>query len=46
MTDDKPAPKPPLVLPPNCRDTTAEHVGTIIAIVGAIRTVKGTVDMF
>jgi hypothetical protein len=24
-----------LVLPPNCRDVTAEHVGTVIAIVGA-----------
>jgi hypothetical protein len=28
-------PRQPLVLPPNFRDTTAEHVGTIIGIVGA-----------
>jgi hypothetical protein len=25
----------PLVLPPNGRDVTAEHVGTVIGIVGA-----------
>jgi hypothetical protein len=34
---DKPAatpPRPPLVLPPNCRDA-AEKVGTIFGIVGA-----------
>jgi hypothetical protein len=24
-----------LVLPPNCRDVTAEKVGTVVAIVGA-----------
>jgi hypothetical protein len=28
-------PRPPLVLPPNCRDVTAEKVGTVIGIVGA-----------
>jgi Tfp pilus assembly ATPase PilU len=35
---DKPAPTPllaPLVLPPNCRDVTAEKVGTLVVIVGA-----------
>jgi hypothetical protein len=35
---DKPAPpppRPPLVLPPNFRDVTAEKVGTVIGIVGA-----------
>jgi hypothetical protein len=40
MTDN-PTPTPPrlssrgLVLPPNCRETTAEHTGTVTAIVGA-----------
>jgi hypothetical protein len=28
-------PRPPLALPPNFRDVTAEKVGTVIAIVGA-----------
>jgi hypothetical protein len=35
---DKPDPtpsRPPLVLPPNFRDVTAERVGTVIAIMGA-----------
>jgi hypothetical protein len=35
---DKPSPTPPhkpLVLPPNCRDVTAEKIGTVIGIVGA-----------
>jgi hypothetical protein len=35
---DKPAPTPPrapLVFPPNCRDVTAEKIGTVIGIVGA-----------
>jgi hypothetical protein len=35
---DKPNPVPPrqpLVLPPNCRDVTAEKIGTVIGIVGA-----------
>ena len=48
MTDNPPpAARPPLVLssrglalPPNCRDTTAEHAGTIIGIVGAPRPSK------
>jgi hypothetical protein len=39
MTDKKPEPttppRPPLVLPPNGRDVTAERVGTVVAIVGA-----------
>jgi hypothetical protein len=37
MTDN-PAPtppRPPLVLPSNCRDVTAERVGTVIGIIGA-----------
>jgi len=29
------SPRPPLVLPPNCRDVTAEKAGTMIGIVGA-----------
>jgi uncharacterized protein YjbI with pentapeptide repeats len=35
---DKAAPTPPrapLMLPPNCRDVTAEKAGTVIGIVGA-----------
>jgi hypothetical protein len=35
---DKPAstpPREPLVLPANCRDVTAEKIGTVIGIVGA-----------
>jgi hypothetical protein len=36
---DTPAPtpprEPPLVLAPNCRDVTAEKIGTVIGIVGA-----------
>jgi hypothetical protein len=34
---DKPTPKPPLRLPPNCRDATAEAVasGVILGLVGA-----------
>jgi hypothetical protein len=42
---DKPAPTPPrqpLVLPSNFRDVTAERVGTMVAIVGATATGKGT----
>jgi hypothetical protein len=38
MTDKKPEPtpsRPPLVLPPNCRDVTAEKIGTVIGIIGA-----------
>jgi hypothetical protein len=31
---DKPH-RPPLVLPPNCRDVTAEKIGTVIGIIGA-----------
>jgi hypothetical protein len=38
MTDKKPEPttppRPPLVLPPNGRDVTAEKVGTVIGIIG------------
>jgi hypothetical protein len=37
---DKLAPKPPLVWPPNARDTTAEHAGTVIGIVGATAPAK------
>jgi hypothetical protein len=33
---------PPLVLPPNWRDVTAEKVGTVIGIVGATAAGKGT----
>jgi hypothetical protein len=44
MTDKKPEPtppfKPPYVLPPNWRDTTHEHAGTIFAIVGYPRPPK------
>jgi hypothetical protein len=33
---DKPAPTPPrLRLPANCRDVTAERIGTVIGIIGA-----------
>jgi hypothetical protein len=35
---DKPnpvPPRPPLALPPNGRDVTAEKVGTVVAIIGA-----------
>jgi hypothetical protein len=39
---DKPAPKPPLQLPPNCVDRTAERVGTVMAIVGATAAGKGS----
>jgi hypothetical protein len=42
---DKPTPvppRPPLVLPPNSRDVTAEHTGTIIGIVGATAPGKAT----
>jgi hypothetical protein len=37
MTDTPPPapPRPPLVLPPNFVDRTAERVGTVMAIVGA-----------
>jgi Tfp pilus assembly ATPase PilU len=35
-------PRPPLVLPPNFRDVTAEKVGTVIGIVGATAVGKGT----
>jgi hypothetical protein len=38
MTDKKPEPtppRPPLRLPPNCRDVTAEKTGTVIRVVGA-----------
>jgi hypothetical protein len=38
MSDETETPKPrkpPLVFPPNSRDTTAENAGTIIGIVGA-----------
>jgi hypothetical protein len=33
--------RPPLVLPPNFRDVTAERVGTVVAIVGAMAAPKG-----
>ena len=36
-----PALKPPLQLPPNCIDGTAEKVGTVIAIVGATAAAQG-----
>jgi hypothetical protein len=42
---DKPAftpPRQPLVLPSNFRDVTAEHLGTVMAIVGATAAGKGT----
>jgi hypothetical protein len=42
---NKPNPVPPrqlLQLPPNCIDRTAEHIGTVIAIVGAAAAGKGT----
>jgi hypothetical protein len=42
---DKPAstpPRPPLVLPPNFRDVTAEKVGTVMVIIGAAAAGKGT----
>jgi hypothetical protein len=29
-------PRQPLALPPNFRDVTAEKVGTVVAIVGAV----------
>ena len=32
----------PLVLPPNCRDVTAEKIGTVIGIVGAMAAGKAT----
>jgi hypothetical protein len=34
---DRPEPEPrePLRLPPNCRDVTAEKIGTVIGIIGA-----------
>jgi Tfp pilus assembly ATPase PilU len=35
-------PRPPLVLPPNFRDVTAERIGTVIGIVGATAAGKGT----
>jgi hypothetical protein len=44
MTDKpEPAtpPKPPLVLPPNFIDWTAEKIGTVIGIVGATAAQKG-----
>jgi hypothetical protein len=40
VTDSKP--RPPLVLPPNCRDVTAEKTGTVSGIVGATAPVKAT----
>ena len=41
---DKPAPTPPrepLRLPANCRDVTAEKIGTVIGIVGAMAAAVG-----
>jgi hypothetical protein len=35
-TRPEPTPRPPLVLPPNFRDVTAEKIGTVIGIVGAM----------
>jgi hypothetical protein len=40
MADKKPGPAPQrssrgLLLPPNCREVTAEQTGTVIGIVGA-----------
>jgi Tfp pilus assembly ATPase PilU len=44
MTDKpNPAPpRPPLRLPPNCRDVTAKKIGTVIGIVGATGAEKAT----
>jgi hypothetical protein len=30
------------VLPPNCRDVTAEKIGTVIGIIGATAAQRGT----
>jgi hypothetical protein len=39
MTEKKPEPTtPPREPPPNCRDVTAEKIGTVIGIVGATAT--------
>jgi hypothetical protein len=37
MTDKPtpPPPRPPLQLPPNCVDRTAERIGTVTVIIGA-----------
>jgi hypothetical protein len=35
MKQASPPPRPPLALPPNGRDVTAEKVGTVVAMVGA-----------
>jgi hypothetical protein len=42
---DKPtptSPRQPLRLPPNCRDVTAEKIGTVIGIIGATAAAKAT----
>jgi hypothetical protein len=41
---DKPAPTPPrqpLRLPPNVVDKTAENIGTVIGIIGAMAAARG-----